>query len=108
MDMSYLILIGEKIRNIEIMNLESLYKFVDDNPVDIAAMTVPEMDAYDVSELIVQTGIKGIWNFTSTELKVPPNIIVENLNLVDSLMLLGYKLAESAECDDTGSAMKLG
>lgn len=88
-------LIGEKIRNIEIMHLKDLYKFVRNNHVDIAAMTVPEATAYDVSALIVRMGIKGIWNFTSIELKVPPDIIVENIHLIDSLMLLGYKLSEA-------------
>jgi redox-sensing transcriptional repressor len=88
-------LIGKKIREIEIRHLDTLGQFVQNNRVDIAAITVPEAYANEIASLVISLGIKGIWNFAPIELKVPNGIIIENIHLIDSLMILGYKLIEN-------------
>jgi redox-sensing transcriptional repressor len=88
-------LIGKKIREIEIRHLDTLGQFVQNNHVDIAAITVPEAYANEIASLVISLGIKGIWNFAPIELKVPNGIIIENIHLIDSLMILGYKLIEN-------------
>ena len=37
-------------------------------------------------------GIKGIWNFSPTDLMLGDDVVVENVHLSDSLMVLGYNL----------------
>ncbi len=88
-------LIGKRIRDIEIKHLDTLGEFVQNNRVDIAALTVPEAYANEVASFIISLGIKGIWNFAPIELKVPAGMIIENIHLSDSLMILGYKLIEN-------------
>lgn len=88
-------IVGKRIRNIEIGDLKNLDDFVNENPVDIAAITVPEAYAYEVADRVLKLGIKGIWNFAPVELKVPPDVVLENIHLSDSLIVLGYKLMES-------------
>jgi len=84
--------LGNKIRNIKIRHLNELEKYVINNRVDIAILSVPYEKTKEVAELCSNLGIKGLWNFSAMELKLPEDIIVENVHLSDSLMVLGYKL----------------
>jgi redox-sensing transcriptional repressor len=90
-------LIGEKIREIEIMHVSRISEFVSENKVDIAVITVPRTYAREVADIIIELGIKGIWNFTSVKLAVPDDVAVENIHLSDSLMTLGYYMKEMQE-----------
>jgi redox-sensing transcriptional repressor len=88
-------LIGENIRNIEILDMNKLDDFVKDNKVDIAILSVPYKHTPAIAEKVASLGIKGLWNFSAMDLKLPyDDIIVENVHLSDSLMVLGYKLNE--------------
>ena len=72
--------------------MEQLRTFIIENNIEIAVLTIPKSKALEVSELLSDTGVKGIWNFTNTDLHLPSNIIVENVHLSDSLMRLSYKV----------------
>ena len=84
-------IIGTKIRDLDVKDIKELEKFIKLNNVDIAILAVPGTDAYDLYKDVVSYGIKGIWNFSNTELKKEDGVIVENVHLTDSLMTLAYK-----------------
>jgi len=83
---------GVKLGDIEIQPLDMLGECVRENKVEIAAITVPAIYAREAVDFAVRQGIKGIWNFAPTELKETPSAVIENIHLIDSLMVLGYKL----------------
>lgn len=83
---------GMKIRDIVVRPMEEMESFVKENNIDIAVLTVPKSSAATIAEQLVSYGIKAIWNFAHTDLKVPPHIQVENVHLLDSLMKLSYNL----------------
>lgn len=87
--------IGTVINGIEVMNLHDLSDFVKTHHVDIAILTVPNSKINEVTTLVTSCGIKGIWNFSPTDLKLGNDVVVENVHLSDSLMVLGYRLKES-------------
>ena len=60
-------------------------------------MELSRQKAIEVADMLVHTGIKGIWNFAHTDLKLPENITVENVHLSDSLMKLSYKIGHNGE-----------
>ncbi|HHY23851.1 MAG TPA: redox-sensing transcriptional repressor Rex [Clostridiaceae bacterium] len=94
-------LIGNKIRNVEILHMDELDDFVKNNRVDIAILTVPYQHIPEVAEKVASLGIKGLWNFSAMDLKLPyDDIIIENVHLSDSLMVLGYKLNEKRIAED--------
>ena len=72
--------------------MESMERFIRENDIDIAVLTIPKTGAVAVAERLVQNGIKAIWNFAHVDLNVPENIQVENVHLSDSLMKLSYNL----------------
>jgi len=94
-------LIGKKIRNVEIMHMDKLEEFVKSNSVDIAIITVPYQNTREVAEKVASLGIKGLWNFSPMDLKLPyDDIVIENVHLSDSLMVLGYRLNEMRKAQE--------
>ena len=83
-------LIGLKIRDFEVLDSEIIEEFVKDNNIDIAIICIPKNGAQELADKLVNAGIKGIWNFASIDLNVPSSVIVENVNLTESLFTLSY------------------
>ncbi len=88
-------IIGKKIRNVEIMHIDRLEEFTKENKVDIAVITVPHDRTPEIADRVARLGIKGIWNFSPMDLKLPYDVIIENVHLSDGLMVLGYRLNEA-------------
>ena len=55
---------------------------------------MPADRAQHLAEVLVQSGIRAIWNFAPITLDVPDEIIVENVELYASLAIFSRKLAE--------------
>ena len=86
--------IGTRINGIEVYSNDRLPEFTANNKVDIAILTVPNKKVIDVAKQITALGIKAIWNFSPTDLRLGDDVVVENVHLSDSLMVLGYRLRE--------------
>ena len=86
------VLKGISIRGNGIRMMSELPDFLQKEDVQIAALTVPKSSAAEIAELLVQNGIKAIWNFAHLDLNVPKDVIVENVHLSESLMRLSYNL----------------
>ncbi len=53
------------------------------------------LNEYDISwKLLIDNGIKAIWNFAHIDLDAPEDVMVENVHLSESLMTLSYNLSE--------------
>lgn len=84
--------IGREIRGIRVMGIEEMEKFIRINKIEIAALTLPKQQAAEIAERLVEYGIRGFWNFAHIDLKLPKDIVVENVHLSESLMRLSYNL----------------
>ena len=62
--------------------------------IDIGILCVPKNGAQELADRLVACGIKGLWNFAPMDLNVPEDIIVENVNLTESLFTLSYLMKE--------------
>ncbi len=87
-------MIGLKIRDFEVLDSENLETFVEENNIDIAILCIPKKRAQETVDKLVGAGVKGIWNFASVDLDVPKDVIVENVNLTESLFTLSYLMNE--------------
>ena len=86
-------LFGKTIRGARVYSLDNLEKFVSENDIQIAALTIPKTRAMEVADRLIKSGIKAIWNFAHTDLVVPDDVVVENVHLSESLMRLSYRVS---------------
>ncbi len=84
---------GLEVRGVPICMMDELKEFVKNHDIEIAALTIPKTCAKEVADILVENGIKGIWNFAHIDLKLPEDIVVENVHISDSLMKLFYRLS---------------
>lgn len=87
-------IVGKKAGDIVIKSVSELEGFLKENKVDIAVLSIPKDNAPQISPILVENGVKGIWNFSHIDLHTPDNVVVENAHLTDSVMTLSYKLSE--------------
>ena len=87
-------LIGLRIRDVEIQDIDQLSNFLKNNHIDIGVICVPRINAQKVWDMLVEGGVKGIWNFAPVDLVVPEDVIVENVHLSESILTLAYLLNE--------------
>ncbi|MCM0650775.1 redox-sensing transcriptional repressor Rex [Clostridium swellfunianum] len=90
-------LMGLRIRDIEIQDIDVLPKFLEEHHIDIGIVCVPNNSAQKVASLLVENGIRAIWNFAPTDLIVPEYVVVENVHLSESLLTLAYLLKDRDE-----------
>lgn len=88
---------GVAIRGVPIRMMDELKSFVQKNDVEIAVLTIPKEKAIEVANMLVENGVRAIWNFAHTDLNLPDNIIVENVHLSESLMQLSYNISRYNE-----------
>jgi len=69
-------------------NPEFIKSYCENVKVDVGIITVPKEAAQNICDLFVDAGIKAIWNFSPVRLSVPDEIIVQNINLAESLSIL--------------------
>ncbi len=88
---------GTLINNIPVYDINELEKYLKENNVDIVVLAIPAVGVKSIINTVINSNIKGIWNFSYLDLKVPPHIAMVNMHLSDSLMTLAYKISEIKE-----------
>lgn len=76
--------------HIPVLPLEKVAKFVKDNNIKIAILTVPKPVAQEICDKLVKSKIKGILNFAPAFLRVPQEVTVQNVLLATELDNLVY------------------
>lgn len=88
-------LIGIKINDVEIKDIDLLPEFIEKNSIDIGILCLPKNSAQGIADVFIEKGVKGIWNFAPADIVVPEGVTVENVHLSESLMTLSYRLNET-------------
>ncbi len=83
---------GKTVGDIKVYPPDELESFIKENHIDIAVLTLPKNEAQAVAERLAAAGIRAIWNFAHVDLKVPSDVLIENVHLQDSLLKLSYKI----------------
>lgn len=89
--------IGKNVNGIEIADSCTLKEYISTEKTDIAALTLPKDAAADMASDLVEWGIKAIWNFAPVDLRVPDDVVVENIHLSDTLMRISYELKQKRD-----------
>ncbi|MBO5790554.1 MAG: redox-sensing transcriptional repressor Rex, partial [Clostridia bacterium] len=86
-------LIGKKVAGMKVCDAKDMVPFCQENKVDIAVLAVPKEAALSAAEQLAKAGVRGIWNFSDTELDLHiDGVLIENMHLADALMGLCYAM----------------
>lgn len=97
-------LIGTRVNNVLIRSFDEIGDYFAACHPDVAVLTVPKHIAQEVAEQLVAFGVRGIWNFTNTELHVGSEVFTEDVHFADSLLTLSYRISKtSAEAEEEGA-----
>jgi redox-sensing transcriptional repressor len=73
-----------------LLDAAQLSSFIRDQQIKMAILTVPATHAQEVVNLMVESGIQAILNFSPVVLEVPKHIVVNNVDLAVELENLSY------------------
>ena len=84
--------VQEKVYNdVPVLHMFNLQDYLKENQIDIAVIATQADSAEDVARELIKNGIKSIWNFAPIDLKVPKDVVVENISMSESLFVLSYR-----------------
>uniref|UniRef100_S0DFK5 Putative redox-sensing transcriptional repressor n=1 Tax=termite gut metagenome TaxID=433724 RepID=S0DFK5_9ZZZZ len=84
---------GTQVANKTIRPLDDLPALCQRMSLRIGIIAVPSASAQNVCTLLVDNGIRAIWNFAPVHLRVPDGVLVQNENLPAQLARLSRLLA---------------
>lgn len=83
-------IIGEKVNDIEVYDIEKLKEIVRKEGITTVIMTVPSDKAQRVMDQVIDSGVTAVLNFAPKRLKVPHHIQVQYIDLTTELQTLIY------------------
>lgn len=86
-------LAGTAINGVRIYAPERLKELVAELDIRIGIVAVPVECAQAVTESICRAGIKAIWNFTPSRIRVPDGVVVTNTSIYSHLALIYNRLS---------------
>ena len=85
-------LLGKDLGGIPIFHSDDFEAKMKEYDVNIGVLTVPINIAQEITNKMVDGGIKAVWNFTPFRIRVPENIVVQNTSLYAHLAVMFNRL----------------
>ena len=85
-------LVGKDLNGIPIFHSDDFEAKMKEYDVNIGVLTVPINIAQEITNKMVDGGIKAVWNFTPFRIRVPENIVVQNTSLYAPLAVMFNRL----------------
>lgn len=85
-------LAGTVINGIPVYHLSEFAKREKESGATIGIITVPVDKAQEVTDMIIASGIKALWNFTPFRIRVPENVVVQNTSIYAHLAVMFNRL----------------
>ena len=85
-------LVGKDLNGIPIFHSDDFEAKMKEYDVNIGVLTVPINIAQEITDKMVDGGIKAVWNFTPFRIRVPENIVVQNTALYAHLAVMFNRL----------------
>ena len=88
--------IGEEINGVRIYDFKKFVPISRRKLIDIGVIAVPDAEAQNVADILIEAGVKGIWNFTAAKINAPKNVTLVDENLMTGLSALSFYLNQNA------------
>ena len=94
-------LIGQNVGELPILDYAEMEEWCKSHQVTIGVLAVPKEHAEEAALRLAKAGVRGIWNFSDTELDLHiPGVEIENMHLSDALLQLCYRLRSNTSKED--------
>lgn len=80
--------IGTSICGVPIFHVSELAKRHQEFNAEIGVLAVPVENAQEATDIMIEGGIKAIWNFTPYRIKAPENIVIQNTSIYAHLAVM--------------------
>lgn len=100
-------LVGKDLNGIPIYHSDDFEAKMKEYDVNIGVLTVPINIAQEITDKMVDGGIKAVWNFTPFRIRVPENIVVQNTSLYAHLAVMFNRLNLTRNNEDYCSRNEL-
>ena len=84
--------IGTEVGGFNVQDIHELIPLIQKSAIKIAMLAVPAAQAQDVTDKLVQAGIKAILNYAPINLLVPKGVTVQYIDPVVHLQRMSYYL----------------
>ena len=89
--------VGTEINGIPIFHMDAFEPLAGELDISLVIVSLPSKVAPDLVVPIINAGIKGVLNFTSSPLNFPQGIVVENYDITTLLEKVAYFVKEGEE-----------
>ncbi len=84
--------VNTEIHEKRIYHIEKLPQLIKRMKIKIGIITVPAIYAQEIADIMIEAGIKALWNFSPIKIVTTGDTIILNENLAASLAVLAKKL----------------
>lgn len=82
----------EALNDMRVRSITEIFGVVKAEEIETGIIAVPASAAQETANLLVNAGIRSIWNFAPVKVLTPENIVVENQSLAWGLITLSYRM----------------
>jgi redox-sensing transcriptional repressor len=82
--------VNRVVSGVNCFHMKDLTDVVKQNNISIAIIAAPPDSASTVAELLVNSGVKGILNFTTVPVNVPDSVYLEEYDMITSMEKVAY------------------
>ena len=86
--------IGRKVAGRTVKSMRGLKPFIERHKISLAILTTPVEVSQKLTDRLVASGVKAIWNFTPTQLTVPSGVLVRSEHISTGLSEITYHLSQ--------------
>lgn len=84
--------VGTQAGGIRVRSVTEIFGVVKAESITVGVLAVPASAAQETADLMVNAGIRAIWNFAPVKLRVPESVAVENQSLAWGLITLSHAM----------------
>jgi redox-sensing transcriptional repressor len=92
--------IGTTIHGVRVLSMDTLEMEIRRLGIKVAILTIHSDLAQEITDLLVQAGIRGIWNFTAFKIQAPEYVVVQTENLSSGYAMLCVAMRTHQDRDD--------
>lgn len=86
-------IVGRTVGAVRVSHINDLPEVVKVKDISIGILAVPVEEAQKVADILVNAGVRAIWNFTPTRIRVPEHAVVSNTSIYSHLAVMYNRLS---------------